>query len=243
MEEGASHTDYEWGFIPLFWVIRSFPFPLTTYRVTDMFTGIVDHCGEIQTIESGLDCAKFWISSQFAGLRLGESIAIDGTCLTVTAIKDGAFACELSPETLRLTAARQYAQGKHVNLERALRVGDHLGGHFVSGHVDQTLTVSHIQAHNEFIEIQFSGVLPISQGYLIQKGSVAIDGVSLTVNALKHDGVSVMLIPHTLNRTNLNDLQVGQSVNVEFDLMAKMVARQLQLQNEGRSTHDIASIR
>jgi riboflavin synthase len=208
-----------------------------------MFTGIIDHCGEIQSIESGLNCAKFCISSRFSGLQFGESIAIDGACLTVTDIKDGIFACELSPETLRLTVAQQYKQGKRVNLERALCVGDHLGGHFVSGHVDQTVIVAHVRAHAEFIEIHFSGVLPINQGYLIQKGSVAINGVSLTVNALLSDGFSVMLIPHTLNQTNLNDLQVGQSVNIEFDLMAKMVARQLQLQNEGKSTHDNTFIR
>lgn len=208
-----------------------------------MFTGIVDHCGKIESIELRQNDARCWISTQFLGLQRGESIAIDGACLTVADIKDSAFACELSPETWQLTTAHQYTQGKRVNVERALRVGDHVGGHFVSGHVDQTLTVAHCQAHTEFREIHFSGVLPAHQGYLIQKGSVTINGVSLTINTIKDDHFSVMLIPHTLMRTNLNNLMLGHGVNVEFDVMAKMIARQLQLQNKGKSTHDITSIR
>lgn len=204
-----------------------------------MFTGIVDHCGEIKSIALGDNCATFWIRSQFADLQLGESIAINGACLTVTAVEKNNFACELSPETLRLTAASQYVVGSHVNLERALRVGDRLGGHFVSGHVDQTLQVALIKTHAEFLEMQFAGVLPINQGLLIPKGSVTINGVSLTVNAIVKDHLSVMLIPHTLERTNLKDLKIGQAINAEFDLMAKMVARQLQFKNEENSIHDI----
>lgn len=204
-----------------------------------MFAGLVDQCGEILSIKHMPLCATMWISSHFKHLQLGESITVDGTCLTIIAVKDNVFACELSPETLRLTVAYQYIVGNRVNLERSLSVGDRLGGHFVSGHIDQTITVTKIQSQAEFTEIHFTGVLPVNQNYLIPKGSVAINGISLTVNSMTNDHFTVMLIPHTLRLTNLADLKIGQRVNVEFDLLAKMITRQLQLKNEEKSIHGI----
>ncbi len=193
-----------------------------------MFTGIVNHCGKILSIDRLPDRATLWIESQFEALSLGESIAVDGACLTVTDIKDRAFACEVSPETLRLTIAGDYQENSLVNLERPLSLNDLVGGHLVSGHIDQTVSVAAIQSHAEFTEVTFKSIDAVNQGYLIQKGSVTINGVSLTVNEVNADGFSVMLIPHTLEKTNLSALKVGQLVNIEFDMVAKLITKQLQ---------------
>lgn len=198
-----------------------------------MFTGIVDHCGQIQSVEFNNQRATLWIQSQFDALQLGESISIDGVCLTITETREKSFACELSPETLRLTTAKNYVVGARVNLERALQLSDRLGGHFVFGHVDQTLRVSEIKSHQEFIEMHFAEVSAEQQSYLNPKGSVAINGVSLTINSIDSNSFSVMLIPHTLNRTNLASLQIGQLINIEFDFLAKTIVRQLQLIERG----------
>jgi len=193
-----------------------------------MFTGIVDHCGEILSVERKPDRAKVWFQCQFNNLQLGESIAIDGGCLTVVETKPNAFACEISPETMRLTISQNYQEGQRVNLERALQVSDRLGGHLVSGHVDQLIVVDSLQPQNEFLEMRFKDVDSNNHSYLVQKGSVTVNGVSLTVNEVTPNGFAVMLIPHTLERTNLHTLTVGQHVNVEFDLVAKMISNQLQ---------------
>ena len=193
-----------------------------------MFTGIIDHCAEITDIASLSDRATLWIKTQFTGLALGESIAVDGACLTVTDIQNNLFACEVSPETMQLTVACHYKKNQSVNVERALCVNDRLGGHLVSGHVDHTLIVKKMQAFDEFTEVSFDGVQSAHQAYLIQKGSVTINGVSLTVNQVFTNGFNVMLIPHTQEQTNLSELQVDQSVNVEFDTVAKLIAKQLE---------------
>jgi riboflavin synthase len=193
-----------------------------------MFTGIVDHCGKIQSIAREMQQALLWIRTDFQDLQLGESIAVDGVCLTVTAIKPGAFACELSPETWQLTIAQHYQLNDVVNLERALRLSDRVGGHFVSGHVDQIVTVAHIKPQQQCLEVHFTGVTNAHRPYLNPKGSVTINGVSLTINVITDHYFSVMLIPHTLNRTQLQALKVGQFVNIEFDLLAKMVGQQCQ---------------
>lgn len=193
-----------------------------------MFTGIVDHCGQITSITRNADCATVWIQCQFDGLQLGESIAIDGACLTVTDTKPNAFACEISPETLHLTIARCYEEGQPVNLERALRLNERLGGHLVSGHIDDTVAIESVEKHNEFLQMNLCGVTDDNYHYLVPKGSVAINGVSLTINEVTHDGFTVMLIPHTLERTNLHELRTGHAANMEFDLVAKMIAKQVQ---------------
>jgi len=193
-----------------------------------MFTGIVDHCGEIISVERVTDRVTVWVQCQFDNLQLSESIAIDGGCLTVTDIKPNTFVCEISSETLRLTISQHYEKGQRVNLERALQLKDRLGGHLVSGHIDQTILVESLQPQNEFLEMHFSGVNHDNYPYLVHKGSVAVNGVSLTINKVMTDGFTVMLIPHTLEHTNLQVLKKGQRVNVEFDFVAKMVAKQLQ---------------
>ncbi|MBW5802297.1 riboflavin synthase [Coxiella endosymbiont of Ornithodoros amblus] len=190
-----------------------------------LFTGIIDHCGEIRSIEALPDHTVLSVDTQFSDFRLGESIAIDGVCVTVTQKKLGSFSCDLSPETLACTKARDYKIGGRINLERALRLTDRMGGHFVSGHVDQTGILESQKKHAEFIQMDFKNSLGEWWNYLIPKGSVAVNGVSLTVNSVADDCFSVMLIPHTLERTNLSDLKEGQIVNIEFDLITKIIVQ------------------
>ena len=190
-----------------------------------MFSGIVDHFGNLNSIRAASQGAEFVISTQFTQLELGESIAIDGVCLTVTAIGDREFTCQLSPETLAVTTAAHYKVGQALNLERALRVGDAMGGHWVTGHVDGQVVLAEHRQQGKWLWLSFSGVDEEQQAYLVQKGSVAINGVSLTVNTVTQDGFTVMLIPHTLVRTNLHALKVGQAVNVEWDYLAKLVLK------------------
>lgn len=192
-----------------------------------MYTGIVDHCGRVIDVQLGERCLTLWIQTTFSHFSLGESIAVDGICLTVTDSREDAFACELSPETLRLTAADRYVVGTQVNLERSMLLQDRVGGHFVSGHIDQAVVLEKIQSHGEFQEMIFSGVDSDKQKYLSEKGSIAINGVSLTINRVMGDAFSVMLIPHTLSRTNLSSLKENDIVNIEFDQLAKLVSRQL----------------
>lgn len=190
-----------------------------------MFSGIIDHCGVIEKIDPSEKGISLWIQSQFNDFVLGESIAIDGACLTVIDFHHQAFLCELSPETLKFTIAKNYKKGSRINLERSLRIGDRLGGHFVSGHIDQTAKVKRITTQGEFIEMALTGFS--SMNYFIKKGSIAVNGVSLTVNDILGEDVSLMLIPHTLERTNLCDLTPDQAVNIEYDLMAKWIVKQL----------------
>lgn len=193
-----------------------------------MFSGIVEQQGELISIEHSEHQAKLWIAASFDQLTLGESIAVDGVCLTVTEISNDRFACDVSPETLRVTIAGQYDIGQSFNLERAMRWGDRVGGHLVAGHVDQVATVTQREPVNDYLVLKIGGVHANAQRYLVPKGSVAINGVSLTINEIIGDQFSVMLIPHTLSETNFSQLRVGDKVNLEFDQLVKMIARQLQ---------------
>lgn len=159
---------------------------------------------------------------------MGESIAVDGCCLTVVDSSDNGFACELSPETLNLTTSARYGVGTIVNLERALRMGDAIGGHHVSGHVDEQAYLEAIELQGEFTLMRFSGFSNENLKYITKKGSIAINGVSLTINKKTPTGLEVMLIPHTLERTNLSRLKVGEAVNVEFDWMVRVLITRLE---------------
>ncbi len=185
-----------------------------------MFTGLIDHVGTIQKIDTN----RYWIKTQFSSLEMGESIALDGICLTVMDIKDDTFCCEISPETFKVTTAKQFKTGQTVNLERALLPTTRLGGHFVTGHVDQVGKVEAITPKDEFIEVKITDV---DKKYLSPKGSVAVNGVSLTINEVNKNGFSLTLIPHTLAKTNLKTLKVGDLVNIEFDMIAKIVIQQM----------------
>jgi riboflavin synthase len=190
-----------------------------------MFTGLIADLGSVKSIESDADGATLEISTALAGeLAEGDSVAVNGVCLTATAIDDGAFRAQAMQETLRRSSLQQLRPGSRVNLELALRADGRLGGHIVQGHVDGTGTLAGLR------EEGFARVLEIDVDdeiarYLVEKGSVALDGVSLTVSELRDRGFSVSLIPETLVRTNLGEAQVGDRVNLEVDILAKHVER------------------
>lgn len=192
-----------------------------------MFTGIIAHQGELFSVTTNAKQSQLWIQSQFLDLVLGESIAVDGICLTVDEIDGKNFLCALSPETLRCTNARHYQKGRSVNLERALQLQDRLGGHLVAGHVDCVARVALIDQQHDFTAITFSHIAKTAMHYFVMKGSVCVNGVSLTLNRMTVDGFEVMLIPHTLHRTNLSYLKINDEVNIEFDQMVKIIERQL----------------
>lgn len=191
-----------------------------------MFTGIVHHFGTIVEVVPTTKGRRLTIQSQFNDIELGESIACDGVCLTAIEPKDGRFSVELSPETLAVTTFGNCIVGSTVNLEQSLRVGDRLGGHFVTGHVDSVATVAQIEEQAEFLWVRFA-CCESDPGldFLVEKGSVAVNGVSLTINTLTDDGFTVMLIPHTLEVTNLSLMKVGSRVNIEYDMLAKLVVK------------------
>lgn len=201
-----------------------------------MYTGIIDHCGTITNIIPDNNSLRVVIACDFENLIVGESIAVDGICLTVIEPQQASFQCDVSPETMRLTTAKQWHTGSKVNLERSLSVNDRLGGHFVMGHVDKTLTVSEIELEQEFVAMTLSGLLSEELAYIIKKGSVCINGISLTINNVFDDGLQVMLIPHTLQRTNLQYLTVGDEVNLEYDYLARIIVNRLTETLEHRGT-------
>ena len=201
-----------------------------------MFTGLVDHTGIIKSIANDDQGCTLTLQTEFTSLVMGESIAINGICLTVVAIKENQFSVVISPETLACTHAADFNEGVLVNCERALAVGDRLGGHFVTGHIDGLVQCSSIEPVEDCFRLVFTGVQAQHQALLQDKGSVAINGVSLTVNRCDQNQFEVMIIPHTWQRTQLSTLQVTDKVNVEYDMMAKMVARQFavnQITSEG----------
>jgi len=193
-----------------------------------MFTGIVDHCGTIEQTSPTKGGLALEIGHRFEDLAMGESISVDGVCLTVMQFGGGKFRVELSPETLEKTTARHYKVGARLNLERALRLSDRLGGHMVTGHVDGVVTLKALVDDGEFRRMTFARVPPSYLGLVLEKGSICLNGVSLTLNRVEGDEVEVTLIPHTLDRTNLGALKVGDTLNVEYDWLAKLVARQLE---------------
>ena len=193
-----------------------------------MFTGIIDHCGCVTLIKTIRSSLRLEIKHSFDDIVLGESVAIDGICLTVAECKPGLFACDVSPETGHITTIKHVQQGQQVNLERALQPTSRMGGHFVTGHVDQTAQILSLQPVDDFIEMRFGHFDDLMQRFLIKKGSIAINGVSLTINEVENDTFKVMLIPHTLERTNLGNLKAHDWVNIEFDILARTVVKQLE---------------
>jgi riboflavin synthase len=189
-----------------------------------MFTGLIHDVGAVERVTSG-PMTEVWIASHFpADLQLGESIACDGCCLTVVEAKGATFRVQASPETLRHTTLGTWHPGTAVNLERALKVGDRMGGHWVQGHVDDVAEIleSRAEAGSWLMAISLAPKLaPI----FIDKGSVALDGISLTVNRVEADRFWVALIPETVTRTSLKGKGVGAKVNLEGDLIGKYVAR------------------
>ena len=188
-----------------------------------MFTGLVQDLGEIITADASGDGVRLTIAT---GLELaeGDSIAVNGVCLTATAIADGHFAADVMNETLRRSSLAEAGPGARVNLELPLRAADRLGGHFVQGHVDGVGGIWDIR-DDGFARVVTIGVPAELMRYVVEKGSIAVDGVSLTVSALGDDWLQVSLIPETLERTIFGDVTVGQAVNLEVDVLAKYIER------------------
>lgn len=192
-----------------------------------MFTGLVESIGRVRSLERRGDAARLTLETPLAaGLSLGESLAVNGCCLTVTST-DGDSACfDLLGETLARTNLGGLASGARVNLERALRADGRFGGHFVQGHIDTTTEV--LSAETKGADLNLIIALPKAGArYLIEKGSIAVNGVSLTVASLADDRFGLWIIPHTLQETNLGDLRAGSPVNLEYDMLAKYAERQL----------------
>ncbi|MBN2072045.1 MAG: riboflavin synthase [Candidatus Krumholzibacteriota bacterium] len=186
-----------------------------------MFTGLVETTGKVLSLSRNSRGAKIVVESDIEHLVRGESIAINGTCQTVALIKDDSFSCDILPETLRVTNLGMLKPGQRVNLERAMRPHDRLGGHIVNGHIDGTGKVRRISRNPGSIEIS---VPPGISRYLVAKGSVAVDGISLTIGPKPGEkSFKVFVIPHTWENTTLEDLSPGSIVNIEVDILAKYI--------------------
>jgi len=188
-----------------------------------MFTGLVEQMGTVQEVVAG-DTTRLRIvpDSRWDDYTHGESIATSGVCLTVVASGQDWFAVDVMAQTLALTSLSDVTEGRRVNLERAMRLGDRLGGHLVQGHVDGLAVVTHRRREPQWDVVGFS--LPGHlQRYVVAQGSICLDGVSLTVSARGPDGAEVSLIPETLRATTLNDVRAGSRLNVEVDVIGKYV--------------------
>jgi riboflavin synthase len=205
-----------------------------------MFTGLIQSIGQVHSFKRQGDSAQLRISSSLvdADLQLGESIAVNGACLTVTAWDNSSFTVDVSPETLNCTTLGQLQTHHPVNLERALRLSDRLGGHLVSGHIDCVALVRRRSEDHNAIRFEFGVPQPVMR-YLVTKGSVAVDGISLTVNSVEADMFSIAVIPHSLQMTTLKNCREGSQVNIETDLLGRYVERLLQGQNNAQNEQKV----
>jgi riboflavin synthase len=196
-----------------------------------MFTGIVEEVGSVRAIEQGPDLARLEIAARVTldGVDIGGSVAVNGVCLTVIERRPAGFVFEVGPETLSRTALRHLGAGDSVNLERPLRFGGALGGHLVLGHVDGVGTVDTVTRVESTARVRVTLPSRDLEPLLIPQGSVAVDGVSLTLAALGDRSFEVMLIPHTLAVTTLGRLAPGQATNIEVDVIGKYLVRSLAL--------------
>jgi len=208
-----------------------------------MFTGMIETVGRVAGVRPAADGLRLEIHADrtLEALTLGESIAVDGVCLTVVQHPDDRrFSVDVSSESVDRTTIGKLGVGDRVNLERALRLGDRLGGHLVSGHVDARGRLAARTPAGESLRLRFEVPAEVA-GFLVPKGSVAVNGVSLTINELDGVGFAVNVIPHTSAETNLEGLAVGAGVNIEVDMLAKMVHRMLGAYRvEDRSAGDIS---
>ena len=188
-----------------------------------MFTGLVADLGTVRTVDATDDGVRLEVESRLE-LSEGDSIAVNGVCLTATSLPDGAFTADVMHETLRRSSLAGLRAGARVNLELPLRAADRLGGHFVQGHVDGLGTVWDVRQEG-FARVVTIGAPAALLRYVVEKGSIAVDGVSLTVSGLGEDWLQVSLIPETLERTILGSATTGQPVNLEVDVLAKYVER------------------
>ena len=193
-----------------------------------MFTGIIEDKGKILKVDRRGEMNRMTLEVPFdlTEFQLGDSININGVCLTVMDKKDRTISVDLSPETLRKTTFGKVKEGDRVNLERALRLSDRVGGHIVTGHIDGIGNIIQRTIEENFLHLRIRIPQPVAR-YVVQKGSIAIDGISLTVNEVQEDWIQLTLIPYTLEKTTLMDKKIGNEVNVEADILGKYVEKML----------------
>lgn len=198
-----------------------------------MFTGIIEGTGHVKSLRKTDNGAQIEIAADFPleQTNLGDSIAINGCCLTITSRLGNTFWADLSPETIAATTLGTLNEGSPVNLERPLKMGERLGGHLVQGHVDGVAVVEAVETAGEAKKVTLK-VPELLSRYLVEKGSVAVDGVSLTINECRRDLFDVMVIPHTRMKTTFQALQSGDRVNLEVDIIGKYVEKLTFLDSE-----------
>lgn len=200
-----------------------------------MFTGIIEEVGWIERVEGGSQAVKLTVRGKkvLEGVSLGDSIAVNGVCLTVTRFTGTSFVVDVMPETLRKTSLDRVRTGTPVNLERAMALGDRFGGHIVSGHVDGVGTIYSRQSYGNAILFRIKALRELLK-YMVPKGSITIDGISLTIIDVTEEDFTISIIPHTLEHTNLQNKQPGDIVNLENDMLAKYVERLLTWHTDDR---------
>lgn len=191
-----------------------------------MFTGLIEEVGQIKDIKKGEKSSKITVEANkvLQDVKLGDSISTNGVCLTVVEFSNNSFTVDVMPETILRSNLKYLSKGKKVNLERALRLGDRLGGHIVSGHIDGTGNIVDIKKDENATVITIKANSSIMK-YIIEKGSIAVDGISLTVAYVDLDKFKVSIIPHTKDETTLMDMNIGETVNLECDMFGKYVER------------------
>ncbi len=194
-----------------------------------MFTGLIETTGRLLRGTDGAAGGRIVIESSIgAQLSVGDSVAVNGVCLTAVVVTPTGFEADVSPQTVRVTTAADWQTGRRVNLERPLRADARLGGHFVLGHVDGVSRLLAVRPESQSYWLEFELPADLAK-YVISKGSIAVDGISLTVAELKADRFAVQIIPHTWVETTLGDRAVGDAVNLEADVLGKHVARLVEL--------------
>jgi riboflavin synthase len=198
-----------------------------------MFTGIITDLGHVRRLLRG-EILELTIATAFdtTAIEIGASIACSGACLSVVAVEPGAFTVQVSAETLACTTIGEWREGTPVNLERALRLGDEMGGHLVSGHVDGVAQIVGRRPEAQSVRFAFDAPAALMP-FIAPKGSAALDGVSLTINEVSGVRFGVNIVPHTLARTNFGDARPGQAMNLEVDIIARHVARLLAARESG----------
>lgn len=206
-----------------------------------MFTGIIEEMGKVLRIERSGVSGRIHIHAKkvLEGTKTGDSIAVNGVCLTVTGLGSGNFTADVMPETLSRSSLGQLKPGSGVNLERAMAADGRFGGHIVSGHIDGTGTIEKISREGNAVRYQIAAAPKVMRG-IVEKGSVAIDGISLTVTMVQTDCFEVSVIPHTLSETTLAQKKQGEAVNLENDIIGKYVERLL-LFGEGQKSDETAA--
>lgn len=199
-----------------------------------MFTGLIEKTTKIKNISINSNGAKLSFETDFENVKIGDSIAINGVCLTITSIQNNLYSADVMNETLNITNLKFLKSGDIINLERAMKLSDRLDGHIVSGHIDCLATLKSIIQEGFSKKITFN----CDSELIIKKGSIAINGVSLTVSNIFNDGFEVSLIPETLKNTNLSHLKIGDKVNIEYDIFAKYIQKFCKNKKESTLTLD-----